>query len=265
MLCILTEVSKTFGSQLLLWCPRWDNFVDGILATSSHVKCHSNCGSHWCRHSIEVWLFSSLFTHGWGDHFLPRARAFFVASARSRTSLLLLSCVGLSLVWLSLDLQVLISFLLFLSLSIVLGICHLDNLFCFLLFFDLPSKIDFLSESWYFIVLLIMLAICVSLVYLHTIRDVFLHVYIRDFFGWCIEVHLLALHDLIKNLWRRNSGILLLLLEELAAWSWWKLLRRSYFTSLPWRKAIGVLHFTLWLSPECIINLPGKILFKCLR
>ena len=45
-----------------------------------------------------------------------------------------------------------------------------------------------------------MLAICVSLVYLHTIRDVFLHVYIRDFFGWRIEVYLLALHDLIKNL-----------------------------------------------------------------
>ena len=262
MLCILAEVSKTFSSQLLLWCLRWNNFVDSILATSSHIKRHSNCGSHWCSHSIEVWLFSSLFTHSWWDHFLPWARAFFVASARSRTSLLLLSCVGLCLVWLSLDLQVLISFLLFLSLSIVLSICQLDNLFCFLLFFDLSSKINFLPESWYFTVLLIMLAICVSLVYLHTVRDVFLHVYIRNFFGWCIEVYLLALHDLIKNLRRRNSSILLLLLEELATWSWWKLLRSSYFPSLPRRKAIGVLHFTLWLSPECVINLSSKILLK---
>ena len=265
MLCILTEVSIIFGSHLLLRRSRWDDFIDGILATSSHIKCHSNRGSNWCSHSVEIWLFSSLFTHCWGDHFLPWARAFFVASARSRTSLLMLSCVGLSLVWLSLDLQVLISFLLFLSLSVVLGICHLYNLFCFLLFFDLPSKINFLPERWYFIVLLIMLAVCVGLVDLHIIRDVFLHVDIRDFFGGCIEVNLLALHDLIKNLWRRNSSILLLLLEKLAAWSWWKLLRSSYFSTLPWREAIGVLHFTLWLSPECIINLPGKILFKCLR
>ena len=146
MLCILTKVSKIFVSHLLLWCPCWDDFVDGILATSSHIECHSNCGSNWCSHSVEVWLFSSLFTHCWWDHFLPWARAWsFVTSTRTRTSLLLLSWISLRLVWLTLNLQVLIGFLLFLSLSIVLGISHLNNLFCFLLFFDLPSKIHFLS------------------------------------------------------------------------------------------------------------------------
>ena len=263
MLCILAEVTKTFGSKLLLWGPCWDDFVDSILTTSSHIKCHRNCRSYWCSHSIEIWLFSSFFTHSWWDHFLPWARArSFITSARSGTSLLLLSCVGLCLVWLSLDLQVLVSLLLFLSLSVVLGICHLNNLFCFLLFFDLPSKINFLPERWYFIVLLIMLAVCVGLVDLHIIGDIFLHVNIRHFFRRCIEVNLLALHDLIKNLWRRNSSILLLLLEKLAAWSWWKLLRSSYFSTLPWREAIGVLHFTLWLSPECVINLSGKIFLK---
>ena len=265
MLRILAEVSKIFSSHLLLWCSRWDDFVDGILATSSHIKCHSNCRSNWCSHSIEVWLFCSLFTHRWWDHFLPWSRAWsFITSTRSRTSLLHFPCVLLHLVWLSLDLQVLVSFLLFLSLSVVLSICHLNYLFCFLFFFNLSSKIHFLPESWYFIVLLIMLAIWVGLVYLHIIRDIVLHVYIRNFFKWGFEVYLLALHDLIENLWRRNSSILLLLLRKLPPWSWWKLLRSPYFSSLPWWKAISILHFTLWLSSECVINLSGKILLKCL-
>ena len=50
--------------------------------------------------------------------------------------------------------EILVGFLLFLSLSVILCISHLNYLFCFLFLFDLSAKIHFLPKSRNFIIIL---------------------------------------------------------------------------------------------------------------